>query len=206
MALYSKRQENFYEIPPNPAVKYGFAACFILFVAAVIFAMAAPDDMAGNKSMFFGWVCLLIAAAAVAAGIYGYRANSAAGSWTRVRGVIVRSGVLTYEEPSADTGGTFTVHRPDIVYEYTYGGGTHQGDRVAIQRVSSSDPAAARKTADKYPVGRDVQLYVNPEAPEQAMIEFDPKQPRMILLISFGMAAGFALFGMVMICSVVQGW
>ncbi len=191
-------------MPFHQAVWIIFGLCFFAFIGAFIFAVAAPYEMKKLKLQIFSAVLLFIAASAVAGGIYGYLSKASIGSWMQASAVIVRSVVHSYEHTATSSGGrttrmtTMTMHRPDIVFEYSYGGRTYKGGQIAVCEVSSSDPSIAQGAVARYPVGSKIQVFVNPQSPDESMVEFDPKSPRMYLYISFAMALAFALAGLFM--------
>jgi hypothetical protein len=58
-----------------------------------------------------------------------------------------------------------------VRYEYVVGGRTYTCDRVSFGDHSSSDAARAQAIVKRYPKGRKVTAYYDPEDPSLAVLE-----------------------------------
>ena len=68
--------------------------------------------------------------------------------------------------------GTRTVYKLDIRYRYTFDDSTFTSDRFdAIDDDGSGGYDSKRRTADRYKPGTTTTCYVNPEAPNEALID-----------------------------------
>jgi hypothetical protein len=86
-------------------------------------------------------------------------------TWVRSLARIVDSRVVERSRHSSIT------HHPEIRYRYTYNGRDYTSDRVATDDVDYGWRGAAQKVADRYPVGSEVSAFVDPEKPENALLE-----------------------------------
>jgi hypothetical protein len=110
-------------------------------------------------------------------------------SWPDTPCKVLRSEVGRHA--SAD-GYTFSV---DILYEYEMGGGTHTGYRYNFFDGSSSGLNEKQAVVDQYPVGEMRSCYVNPDAPEESVLNRDFSG--VYLIGCFG--AVLALVGLVLL-------
>ena len=107
------------------------------------------------------------------AAIYKYFEVLQASRWPSVPGRIV---VSTTEARPVSSGGprsddTELRNFAKVVFEYKVATRTYQGDRVSISEDPGNDEVA--ETLARYPVGKDVTVYYNPNRREQALIERD---------------------------------
>lgn len=95
-----------------------------------------------------------------------------ASKWPVARGRIVSSGVESYEDSSDDDGPNRTRYKSSVVYTYEVNGRKYSGDRVVIGVTTSATiPRFAKRTARKYPVGHEVDVFYNPESPGESVLE-----------------------------------
>lgn len=87
-------------------------------------------------------------------------------TWQTVRGKIVTSRVEV-------SGTEYTTVSPRIVYTYTVNGIEYQSRQVRIgdQILTLYAGREPYDLVDRYPVGAEVEVYYNPEKPEQASLE-----------------------------------
>jgi hypothetical protein len=108
----------------------------------------------------FVTACIVFALLA-ALGIFAIQRNAARQrSWPTVRGKVERSGVHEFQELQRRDSG------PDV-YRTAYRGAT----AASGARVSSNVQAIARKRAEKYPVGAEVDVHYNPDNPAESVIK-----------------------------------
>lgn len=117
-----------------------------LAVAAAILAFAAA---------FLLWIAVHSALAIFQA--------SRAGAWPTVPGRITHSGITK----GCGRGESFY---PVVRYTYSVAGITYQGSRVTFGNVGCGSEGLAETLANEWPVGKDVQVYVDPAAPSEAII------------------------------------
>jgi hypothetical protein len=86
--------------------------------------------------------------------------------WPTVEGRVTVSTVE--RKRSSDS----TTYAANVGYEYEVDGQKQLGDTVWFGgNFSSSNSGLARETVDKYPAGSQVQVYYNPEDPNQSVLE-----------------------------------
>jgi len=86
--------------------------------------------------------------------------------WPSTLGEVIESRVA--RESNSDG----SHYSPRIVYRYSDGGMTRQGDTVQIGADGhSGSRKQARKTVAQYPVGSEVLVYFDPKQPERACLE-----------------------------------
>jgi hypothetical protein len=113
----------------------------------------------------FGLVALLMAV-----GMCGYVLR--ASRWPTTRGRVIASGAEEFRaRPQPDDRVRRTMYKPSVVYEYEVNGRRYTGDRLTLGVVASATfPWAARRTAAKYPVGREVTVYYDPNSPGESVL------------------------------------
>lgn len=65
------------------------------------------------------------------------------------------------------------VYRPKITYRYRVDGREYTSDRYSLVDLATSDEHAQRAKLSQFPVGRTITVYVNPESPDEAVIDKD---------------------------------
>ncbi len=107
------------------------------------------------------------------AAIYKYFEVVQASRWPSVPGRIV---VSTTEARPVNSGGprsddTELRNFAKVLFEYKVATRTYRGDRVSISENLGNDEVA--ETVARYPVGKDVTVYYNPNRRDQALLERD---------------------------------
>ena len=111
----------------------------------------------------FAFVAVIILGIAV----YMRRRAQASKQWPMVLGQVVSSMITS---STSSEGGT--TYSPDIRYAYDIGGQAYSSNRVAFGGfTSTSNPRDAQKHTDRYPAGAVVQVYYNPNKPQDATLE-----------------------------------
>lgn len=81
----------------------------------------------------------------------------------------------------------------DIVYEYTVNNSLFTSDRVHFSYQTLSDKTYAQGYVDKYPIGKVIVVYYNPQKPNEAVLEPNKKWTELpyyfltFVLVSFGL-------------------
>jgi hypothetical protein len=107
------------------------------------------------------------------AAIYKYFEVVQASRWPSVPGKVV---VSTTEARPVRSGGprsddTELRNFAKVLFEYKVATRTYRGDRVSISEDMGNDEVA--ETLGRYPVGKDVTVFYNPNRREQALLERD---------------------------------
>ena len=87
-------------------------------------------------------------------------------SWPTVGGVIVRSEIEAHNSNSSGSKTTEAVQYAKIAYQYEVGGQKHKGTRISLSSASNN----AQQIVARYPKGKSVQVYYNPDKPKQAVL------------------------------------
>ena len=91
---------------------------------------------------------------------------TASKSWPAINGIIKSSRVIT----NRDNDGT--MYSADVVYEYLVNGQKYNSSTIRFEAdFKSSNSSKAYEVINRYPEGREVQVYYNPEKPELAVLE-----------------------------------
>ncbi|RMG98831.1 MAG: DUF3592 domain-containing protein [Chloroflexi bacterium] len=85
--------------------------------------------------------------------------------WPTTTGEVVASSVRA----SSDSDGT--TYYADVSYSYVVDDHRYVSDTVSFGEYGSSDRSHAEEVVARYPVGKRVTVYYNPELPETAVLE-----------------------------------
>ncbi len=95
-----------------------------------------------------------------------YYSNKQQKKWLRVEVRIIRSGL------TQTTRDAFTYHRPDVRYSYWVNGRRYESSRISETSSGYTVKSKAQREADKYPAGSARIALVNPDRPEEALLEW----------------------------------
>ncbi len=88
-------------------------------------------------------------------------------NWPSVDGTVIESRVMTTSDEEGSN-----LYRPYIKYEYEAGGIKQTNDKFSVGMVySTSNMKKSQETVNRYPVGRNVKVYVNPANPAESTLE-----------------------------------
>jgi hypothetical protein len=147
------------------------------------------------------WIALLLVAAGAAAIAIGLR-QSARGRetarWTRTTGRVVASGV---EEQGGPEEQGYPRFRFGVRYAYEARGRAWEGDQLWIGSrlvAPSQDRAWHQEVADRWPAGREVEVWFDPGDPARAVLVRGAPRSDVLALVAVGAAllgAGVFLLG-----------
>ncbi len=93
-------------------------------------------------------------------------------TWPSVPGTIVASGISTSTDTNRGRPGSHaTEYDVGLRYDYVVDGMPYTGNRIAIRGTSYSSPSSAQRELQRYPVGQTVNVYYNPQDPEQSVLK-----------------------------------
>ncbi len=95
-----------------------------------------------------------------------YAQNKQQENWLRVGGRVIRSGLA---ERTRDVTKQYKL---DVRYEYWVNGRRFESDSVSEGVLYYGLKSEAQSKADEYPVGRGVTALVNPDRPEEALLDW----------------------------------
>ena len=110
-------------------------------------------------------------------------------SWPKTMGVVLESTVQS-EWTKAGNNRIYVVS-PKVVYEYEVGGRKFRSSQLAMEEINTADESVARMKAEKYPVGRQVEVYYDPRKPDTAALQTG--DPSKGILPSILVAVGLIL-------------
>ena len=118
-------------------------------------------------------------------------------NWPYTRGKIIRSELksqLMRTRHNIDGAfGMRMVYYPDILYTYRVHAEAFESNQIFFGQSSSSNIDYANDLVDKYPQGKDILVYYNPEKPEMAILKRNKKQGILIYLVG-GLVSTFIGF------------
>jgi hypothetical protein len=121
---------------------------------------------------------------ALAVAYFQWRRGETSRGWTRTTGRIVVSQV---EELPGPVEQGYPQYRPRIRYRFSVGSHDYEGRETAVGSTNaSSDAAAVRREAERFPAGSEVTVFYDPADPRRAVLE--PGAPRLAPLFLFGLA------------------
>jgi len=129
---------------------------------------ASGDSAAGKGCLtLFFMVFLGMGLAATAAVGFQAAREAAVWLWPKTPCLVRASGVDT-------TGDDAAPYQPTICFEYTVDGRSREGRTVSRGDLSSSIYDDARRIADRFPAGSRTACRINPEDPNEAVLEARP--------------------------------
>ncbi|HXD00847.1 MAG TPA: DUF3592 domain-containing protein [Verrucomicrobiae bacterium] len=127
-----------------------------------------PPIFKMNSNLFSPSGCLVAGIIMLVLGVVLLRFLSAPSRWPKTTGVIVKSSV---ESGWPLIAGKYThMATPEVIYEYHVGGKRYTSSQLALVEIDSNDDAAARRKAEKYSPGQQVDVYYNPQKPWAAVL------------------------------------
>lgn len=96
----------------------------------------------------------------------------AARNWPSVNGKIIKSEITGgFDERQESSGFKFTyMYKPDIRYEYFVIGQRFEGNSVSWKTLSASGKSVLKNPTLEFPVGRQVEVFYNPQKPNESML------------------------------------
>lgn len=174
------------DVPKGCAALLGFAALAGLagyWIYAQGFALLARHVPAGRAPVvlfasLFGLFILLF--------YFSYRARARqASQWPKVQGVVLRSGIESFEEKATDDNRARTLYAPQVEYAYKVSGHEYHSRQILLGGKISGSQAYAKKMAVRYPKGAAVEVRHNPANPGEAALDISPGPVWLVLVASF---------------------
>jgi len=102
-------------------------------------------------------------------------------------------GQITHSQMVSNSGGEGTTYAPEVHYTYQVEGKEYNGTRIFIgDNRYSSNGDYARNYIERYPVGKEVSVYFDPQQPGSAILEPGTSKKSYFPL---ALGLGFAAFG-----------
>jgi uncharacterized membrane protein len=136
---------------------------------------------------------VIIALGLVWSALNGYRQTRASQNWQETTGTILYSGVQE-RRSSNGRGGRSVSYYPQVVYEYRVMGQQFQGNQIRFGGEVGFGfyGMVERRVTENFPVGKQVSVFYNPDAPQQAVLERKTSSRSPILI-------GVAIFIIIML-------
>lgn len=114
---------------------------------------------------------------------------SSSRSWASTLGIIIAS-FVAYERDAQDPKGLKAYYVPNVVYEYIAGGERQNARRIHFGAPSRMvHKSAAENKLANYPVGAQVNVFYNPDKPDDAVLERQAPEARRFGLVAVGVLA-----------------
>jgi len=112
--------------------------------------------------------------------------TDAAKRWRQVRGKVYAARVVEEVSRDVDERRT-TMYRPEIRYEYVVDGHEYASRRLDFLDRAASWRSYAEGVIARYPIGRDVDVFYDPEDPAKSVLERDNAKGWASLLVVVGL-------------------
>lgn len=114
------------------------------------------------------------------------RRLAATRSWAPTTGQVVSSRIVL------TSSGEGTSESPEVIYSYRIMGQEYQSSRIQVGGMISG--TGARKVVNRYPIGSTVQLFYDPNKPNDSVLE---RKSNMLWFLSGMGLLFFLIFGLV---------
>lgn len=101
-------------------------------------------------------------------GVRQFLQAKASTAWPTVTGVIT---VAELGKQMGNEQDESTTYSADLSYDYLVNDHSYVNGAVSFAGVKSRDPSTARRILKRYPVGKQVTVYYNPDDPQDAVLE-----------------------------------
>jgi hypothetical protein len=115
-------------------------------------------------------------------------------SWPTARGIVIKS----------EVGSSGGYYYPRIKYVFHVKNKKYESINFDIANAQSGDPIPSKKAVKRYPAGKEVTVYYNPENPEECALE--PGVDWSMLAMMFGGGVGFLFFAWMAFMAVRLGF
>jgi len=116
--------------------------------------------------------------------------------WTSVPGTVTSSEISEGRNRDSSTGQMVHTYWPSATYSYVAGGAEHQSSRVAFGKIVYYKPDEAEAFMQKHAKGATVEVFYDPAAPAEAVLDRDPAHAtRLASANVFMLVAGLAMMG-----------
>jgi len=153
-------------------------------------------DMDRNKILLGESILLAVAIGLTIGGSIKLKNAKASASWPQVKGTVLTSEVETSTITNRSDHTSFLWYAADVAYEYSVDGTTYACHTVSFGQGGSRNPEHARQIVNRYPEGKQVQVYYDPARPEVAVLEPGVSWSSYTLL---GMGLVFAVLALLLL-------
>lgn len=143
--------------------------------------MENPYIIAFFIGMFFSAVFGLLGVIFVIVALRARQKAKTSQSWPAAQGSI-ESATLREHSNADPEGSSFTYYEPIIQYRYMVMGQQYSGQKVGYG-ASKVGRSQAQKIIDRYTPGASVQVYYNPQNPQEAVLETQASGSKIFLIV-----------------------
>jgi hypothetical protein len=163
-----------------------------------LFAPSNSQSISVFYRLILPMVFILIGVAVLWFGVAEFLKAKEAANWKSVDGVILQSEVKSDIRETRENNRTrkYRVFWAEIKFRYQIEGKELTGNRIRFGEFESDSPESAEVDVMKFPVGKTVAIFFNPENPSESVLETE-MQGGVFLLIGLGalfIGAGAAAF------------
>lgn len=138
-----------------------------------------------------------LGAAMILAGLRQSARGRETRGWTRTQGRIVVARVEEIPAPAEEGGPQL---EPVVRYAYEARGRTYESQQVSVgssATARSSHRDEAQRLVDRFPAGREVDVWFDPRDPRQAVLERGVPRAQVVVAVAVGIAfVGIGLFAL----------
>ena len=138
--------------------------------------------------VFLGVVFSVVGVMFVFIGYFFVKGAKKVEKWVATKGVVVDSKVVSH--PDLDN--NQAMFAPVITYRFKVGEDEYTSSDYGFMDLSYDNPRKAERIAKKYPVGKEITVYYNPEKPYKAVLV---KKSNFLIYIPLFLGCLFALIG-----------
>ena len=123
-------------------------------------------------------------------GYSSYQLGTQSKDWPVAKGSVIQSEI---RESRRTTGSgtnkrTVTELRPEVKYTYNLDGQSYESSRITFGAINKLD---AGKTVARYPKGKQIDVFYNPQKPDQAVLEPGTDPTGSLVFIGIGVILAF---------------
>ena len=120
----------------------------------------------GKTGKIVGVIFLVIGLIFVFVGYYVVKGAKKVEKWPATKGVVVDSKVVSHLDSESNQ----TMFAPAITYRFKVEGKEYTSSDYGFMNMSYNNPRKAEDIVKKYPVGKEITVYYNPENPYKAVL------------------------------------
>ena len=136
-----------------------------------------------------GLLFFVIGVIFITVGFFVVKHSQSVKKWPACKGVVIESKVVSHFDSESNQ----SMYAPAITYTYEVGGKRYQNSDYAFMTVSYSDPSKAEEIVKRFPPGKKVIVYYNPENPYKAVLT---RNTSLMIYIPAVLGIVFAVIGM----------
>jgi len=178
----------------KPSLVGPLVVIFVPVLLALGFALMglmtpADEELPEVFPLLGGGAFALFGLPMIGLALSSFRKDRDIARWPKAKGKVDSSSVESYAGTEKDQHGYYRSYRaftPRVSYTYTVDGVEFAGSAVARVVVSTTNDAPVKACVDRYPPGKDVMVFVDPDDPSTAYLELR-RSTGAIIMFCFGL-------------------